>query len=581
MLFRFAGAFCFVVFLSLRAAAADSTANPGGPPARVVEWIKAQAVPVKTVEAGHGFGDLAPLSPLLQDAEVVALGEDTHGTHEVFQMKHRMIEYLVSELGFSIFAIEANMPEAHRLNDYVLGGEGDVNALIKGMYFWTWTTKEVRDLVEWMRKFNADPAHHAAGRHVEFTGFDMQIPDVAAKIAADFLAKYDQPSFLPKVEAAYRAVSATAGGREFGVATGRFPVEPARGKKIVFSGWIKTDGLRGYAGLWWRADAGQKTAVVFDNMNRTGPRGTTDWQRYELTLDIPADTTNINFGMLMPGAGAAWFDDLQVTIDGAPFDPKGQFSFDFEADTLLGFPVVSRAGFKVDLVPGGHSGRQALLIKSVATETLPPEQALALWKELEARIASVSPNEGATIPSAERAWAQQNAHVVVQGFEHSAHLAARDHSMADNVMWLREQNPGAKIVLWAHNNHVAKRSEAMGGELAKRLGKRFVVFGFASGHGTYRSRSKDVPAIAEFPLRTPVADSVEEACAAAGVPRFILDLRLSNDAASPAWFFNLPRPHRMIGAKEMVGRSQFQERTVGQEYNFLIWLNEVRAAEAL
>ena len=441
MIFRFAGAVCCLGFLSIVAIAADAPRKPAGPPARIVDWIKVQALPVTTVEAGHGFDDLAPLTSKLEGAEVVALGEDTHGSHEVFQMKHRMIEYLVSELGFSIFAIEANMPEARRLNDYVLGQDGDVEALIKGMYFWTWTTTEVRDLVEWMRKFNTDPAQRAAGRHVEFTGFDLQVPDAAAQIAADFLAKYDQPAFRPKIEAAQKAVSSTAEKRE--------------------------------------------------------------------------------------------------------------------------------------------SRREAGSMSSVTTDAPPAGKVLALWNEMEARIASITARESATIPAAERAWAQQNAHIVVQGLELSAHQVSRDRSMADNVMWLREQNPGAKIVLWSHNNHVAKRPEAMGGDLAKRLGKHFVVFGFASGHGTYRSRSKDVPAIAEFPLRAPLADSVEEACAAAGVPRFILDLHESNDAASPAWFFNLPRPHRMIGSREMVGRSQFQERTVGQEYDFLIWLNEVRAAEAL
>ncbi|MEO6003729.1 MAG: erythromycin esterase family protein [Opitutus sp.] len=573
----------FAVALSffLAASSVQAADAAAGPPARVVEWIKSTALPLSTTEAGNGFDDLAPLAAKLAGAEVVALGEDTHGTHEVFQTKHRLIEYFVSELGFSVFAIEANMPEARRLNDYVMGGEGDVAALIRGMYFWTWTTTEMRDLVEWMRKFNTDPAHRAAGRQVQFTGFDMQTPDVASRIATDFLHKYDQPEFLPKVEAAQKAVTSTLGGRDFGVATGRFPVELARGKKVVFSGWIKTEDLQGYAGLWWRADTPAQTAAAFDNMQSRGPRGTTDWQRYEVTLPVPADTKNINFGMLMPGEGTAWFDDLAITIDGVPYDPAGAFGFDFEGDALTGFPVTSRAGYEVSIQPGGHGGKQALRMKSIAVETLPPEQVLALWTDVEARIASISVDAGGTMTAAERTWARQNARLVIQQLGMTAKTSSRDHFMADNVMWLREQNPGAKIVLWAHNGHVAKREDVMGGELMKRLGKRFVVFGFASGTGQYRANSRDVPAVVELPLTAPLPDSVEEACAATALARFILDLRPSRDAASPAWFFNLPRRHRMIGSMELVGRAQFQSRTVGAEYDFLIWLSEVRGTEAL
>ena len=56
---------------------------------------------------------------------MIALGESTHGTREFFQMKHRLLEYLVAEHGVTAFVIEAAMPEAFELNRYVLTGEGD------------------------------------------------------------------------------------------------------------------------------------------------------------------------------------------------------------------------------------------------------------------------------------------------------------------------------------------------------------------------------------------------------------------------------------------------------------------------
>src|SRR5262245_66638939 len=51
----------------------------------VSDWLKKNAIPIKSVEAGNGFDDLQPLKRILADARVVGLGEATHGTREVFQ----------------------------------------------------------------------------------------------------------------------------------------------------------------------------------------------------------------------------------------------------------------------------------------------------------------------------------------------------------------------------------------------------------------------------------------------------------------------------------------------------------------
>jgi erythromycin esterase len=162
------------------------------PSPQAVSWLRSRAIPVATVEAENGFADLQPLEKLIGDARVVSLGEQTHGTREFFQMKHRVIEFLASEMGFTIFAIEANMPESYRVNDYILAGKGDPKELLKGMHFWTWNTQEVLDMIEWMRRFNES----GQGR-ILFTGFDMQFSSVASGIVREFLGKAD-PQFAPE-----------------------------------------------------------------------------------------------------------------------------------------------------------------------------------------------------------------------------------------------------------------------------------------------------------------------------------------------------------------------------------------------
>ena len=216
---------------------------------QTVKWIAAHAIRLKTPEAGHGFEDMKPLKKIIGNARIVSLGEATHGTREFFQLKHRMLEFLASEMGFTIFSIEANMPEAYRLNDYVLNGVGDPAKLLKGMYFWTWDTQEVLEMIRWMREFNKS----GKGR-VQFTGFDMQTPVVANEIVSDFVARHDD-AFKEDLRHASTLTSAVQknNGPPFGVATATFPIAVAAGKRIRFSGYIKTQNItHDRAGLWSR-----------------------------------------------------------------------------------------------------------------------------------------------------------------------------------------------------------------------------------------------------------------------------------------------------------------------------------------
>ncbi|KAF0245059.1 MAG: hypothetical protein FD180_1948, partial [Planctomycetota bacterium] len=155
-------------------------------PAGVVEWIAAHATPLVSPEAGHGFGDMAPIARLVGAAKIVALGEATHGTREFFQLKHRFLEYLVARLGFTVFAIEASQSECRAIDDYVLHGRGDARAALAGVRYWTWNTEEVLSMIEWMRAWNADPGHVAK---VRFRGFDMQITAGAHAGVAEFLER--------------------------------------------------------------------------------------------------------------------------------------------------------------------------------------------------------------------------------------------------------------------------------------------------------------------------------------------------------------------------------------------------------
>jgi hypothetical protein len=102
-------------------------------------------------------------------------------------------------------------------------------------------------------------------------------------------------------------------GSEFGGLGWRLP-HNYEGKKITLSAYIKTENVsEGYAGLWMSIDP----SIAFDNMEDGGITGTTEWKRYEITLDMdPTFTKQIVIGGLLVGKGKMWLNDFQVTIDG-------------------------------------------------------------------------------------------------------------------------------------------------------------------------------------------------------------------------------------------------------------------------
>jgi erythromycin esterase len=153
-----------------------------------IKWLDQNALKIKTVQAENGLKDLMPLKNILKDKRIVALGEATHGTKEFFEMKHRMLEFLVKEMGFRFFAIEANLTEAYAVNDYVLYGKGDPQKALDGIYFWTWNTKEVMAMIEWMRAYNTGKADKDK---VRFYGFDMQAQPVAVAEFHKYLMSVD------------------------------------------------------------------------------------------------------------------------------------------------------------------------------------------------------------------------------------------------------------------------------------------------------------------------------------------------------------------------------------------------------
>jgi hypothetical protein len=87
------------------------------------------------------------------------------------------------------------------------------------------------------------------------------------------------------------------------------------GKRVRFSAIVKTQDVSGWAGLWMRVD-GKQYASAFDNMQERPIKGTTDWTRHEVVLDVADDSFQIALGVLAAGAGQTWIDDVALEVVG-------------------------------------------------------------------------------------------------------------------------------------------------------------------------------------------------------------------------------------------------------------------------
>lgn len=87
------------------------------------------------------------------------------------------------------------------------------------------------------------------------------------------------------------------------------------GKRVRMSGLMRSRDVVQWAGFWMRVDqAGTQKPMTFDNMENRAVKGTTDWKRYEIVLDVPANAGNLAYGALVSGTGQIWFSDLKFEI---------------------------------------------------------------------------------------------------------------------------------------------------------------------------------------------------------------------------------------------------------------------------
>ena len=107
--------------------------------------------------------------------------------------------------------------------------------------------------------------------------------------------------------------------KDFGTMFQNCLPEKFLGKRVRLSAFIKTKDVSDWAGLWFRIDGETtKDCLGFDNMKDgkkdRSIKGTTDWTKYEIVLDVPLKSTNLAYGALLVGTGQLWFDNVNFEV---------------------------------------------------------------------------------------------------------------------------------------------------------------------------------------------------------------------------------------------------------------------------
>lgn len=173
---------------------------PHGHDATTLAALQEEAHPLR-----GGPTDFDPLLDMVGDARYVLLGEATHGSHDFYRVRAEITKRLIRELGFTAVAVEADWPDAYRINRYVRGRGGDLDATEALGGFarfpqWMWRNADVLDFVGWLREFNDERWRY--DERVGFYGLDMYSLQRSRRAVVAYLQAVD-PDAARRAEQRY------------------------------------------------------------------------------------------------------------------------------------------------------------------------------------------------------------------------------------------------------------------------------------------------------------------------------------------------------------------------------------------
>jgi len=176
------------------------------------------------------------LLSLVGDRRLVLIGEASHGTHEFYRERARITRRLIDELGFTAVAVEADWPDAYRVNRYVMGLSTDAgaDAALEGFLrfpTWMWRNRDVLGFVQWLRARNDAQSHPAA--KARFYGLDLYSLRSSIEAVIAYLDQVD-PSEAERARGRYSCFDHVgADGQAYGYALAHLSATPCENEVVT------------------------------------------------------------------------------------------------------------------------------------------------------------------------------------------------------------------------------------------------------------------------------------------------------------------------------------------------------------
>ena len=211
-------------------------------------------IPAGAVRAITGApDDYDALLSLVGDRRLVLIGEASHGTHEFYRERARITRRLIDELGFTAVAVEADWPDAYRVNRYVMGlsADPDADTALQGFLrfpTWMWRNRDVLGFVQWLRARNDAQSHPAA--RARFYGLDLYSLRTSIEAVVAYLDEVD-PTEAERARRRYSCFDHVgADGQAYGYALAHLRATPCENEVVTqlvelrrrAEGYLRRDG---------------------------------------------------------------------------------------------------------------------------------------------------------------------------------------------------------------------------------------------------------------------------------------------------------------------------------------------------
>lgn len=532
----------------------------------IIKWLQKNAVPIKSASP-KVTEDLSFLSEFAGDADLILLGEGTHGTKEFYQIRDKIGRYLIDKEDFRNFGIEYDMATALSIQKYIQTGQGDVENALNEQRSWVWNTEEVLETVRWLRKYNGTNE-----AKVDYFGIDMLriIPPLIHSLS--FLKTHDI-SEAKKIEAKIESLTGKA-FLEFQTNSNDFYDK--------FSGDVPLENN-------YKLKELMLLMVDLFDLNKKKIIRQTSFEEWKLNKRIAVTSLQKskhllqwNMNNIFPTFGRKKQNEIYARAKTTSDNLRRFYRNNDSVQLKKLEPILA-------LIENPYRGNRKYKKLSIEQRGVLKETLFSSIERLEIRrdIYLEKSDENRLINI------KKDLSLILKIFEiYKDYLSKpalstneREIGLAENVAWLHKKNNN-KTIIWAHNKHVSKNRNAetdmMGTLLKKKYKDELLVIGTTFNKGKFqasyslRQTNANTSRLREFEVGEAKKGSLEYMMAKVGEPIFLIDFRKIPKSGKVKEWFSKKHYVRSIGNSFNPEKpdNYYEFIEIPKHYDAMIFINE-------